>query len=147
MKTQRRMSEDGIAMVKRFEGLRLTTYQDCAGIPTIGYGHTGPDVHAGLVISEHEADVLLRADLQSAEAAVCRAVYAELTQGQFDALVDFCFNLGERRLLSSTLLHYVNSGNRNGAAAQFGMWVHAGGKVQPGLVSRRQAESKMFAST
>lgn len=147
MKTQRTISAIGLALVKRFEGLRLTAYQDCAGVWTIGYGHTGTNVQADLAITGSQAEELLMRDLHSAEVCVSQAVQAELTQGQFDALVDFCFNLGPRRLLSSTLLRYVNAGNMHGAATQFGMWVHAGGKVQPGLVARRRAEAELFAST
>ena len=144
MNKQRAMSEAGLALTKRFEGLKLTAYEDCAGVWTIGYGHTGADVHEGRTITEAEADALLKNDVKTAVACVSRAVTAEITQEQFDALVDFCFNMGERRLLGSTLLRYVNAGNLNGAGAQFGMWVHAGGKVQPGLVKRREAEARMF---
>ena len=139
------MSASGLAMTKQFEGLRLEAYEDCAGVCTIGYGHTGKDVHPDRTITEAEADELLCQDLHAAETVVCRAVSAAISQSQFDALVDFCFNLGEQRLLSSTLLRYVNAGNFAGAANQFGMWVHAGGKVQPGLVNRRRAEAEMFA--
>ncbi len=144
MTQQRRMSGAGRAMTKSFEGLRLNAYEDCAGVWTIGYGHTGADVIPNRTITEAEAEALLTDDLGAAEACVCKAVTVEITQGQFDALVDFCFNLGERRLLSSTLLRYVNAGNFIAAANQFGMWVHAAGRVQPGLVKRRQAEAEMF---
>ena len=139
------MSAAGIAMTKRFEGLRLEAYEDCAGVCTIGYGHTGKDVHPGRTITEGEADELLNQDLGAAGYAVCRAVSVALSQSQFDALVDFCFNLGEQRLLSSTLLRYLNAGNFASAESQFEIWVHAGGKVQPGLVSRRKAEADMFS--
>lgn len=147
MHTEHSISAAGLALVKHFEGLRLVAYQDCAGVWTIGYGHTGADVCEHQTITEPEAEDLLGKDLGAAEASVRKAVQAELTQGQFDALVDFCFNMGERRLLSSTLLRYLNAGNVNGAAAQFGMWVHAGGKVQLGLVARRHAEAKLFSGS
>jgi lysozyme len=138
-------SEAGMALTKGFEGLRLAAYQDCAGVWTIGYGHTGPDVFPGDTITEAEAEALLRADLAWAVACVHRAVTTELTQPQFDALVDFCFNAGRGNFLGSTLLHKVNAGDPDGAAAQFGLWIHAGGAVVPGLVRRRRAEAALFS--
>jgi lysozyme len=138
-------SDSGFALTRSFEGLRLSAYQDCAGVWTIGFGHTGPDVHEGQTISEFEAEALLRADLAAAVACVNRAVTAEITQPQFDALVDFCFNAGRGSFLGSTLLRQVNAGNTAAAVAQFGLWVHAGGEVVPGLVRRRKAEAELFA--
>ena len=138
-------SEMGVALTKSFEGLRLAAYQDCVGVWTIGYGHTGADVHPARVVTEAEAEALLLRDTEAAVACVNRSVAVEMTQGQFDALVDFCFNLGERSLAESTLLEKVNAGDFAGAAEQFGVWCHAGGRVQPGLVKRRQAEARMFA--
>jgi len=138
-------SEAGFALTRGFEGLRLTAYQDCAGIWTIGFGHTGPDVHKGQTISEFEAEAMLRADLSAAVACVNRAVTAPITQPQFDALVDFCFNAGRGNFLSSTLLRQINAGDAAAAVAQFGLWVHAGGEVVPGLVRRRKAEAALFA--
>ena len=143
---QFKYSDAGVTMTESFEGLRLTAYQDVAGVWTIGYGHTGADVHAGLTITTAEADKLLRADLASAEACVNRAVTAAMTQNQFDALVDFCFNAGRGSFLGSTLLRKLNDTDFAGAAAQFGLWVHAGGKVVEGLVRRRKAEAEMFAA-
>jgi lysozyme len=140
-------SEQGLAMTKSFEGLRLTAYQDCGGVWTIGYGHTGADVGAGKTITEAEAETLLRADLQSAVECVNRVVTAAISQAQFDALVDFCFNAGCGSLEKSTLLRKVNAGDFAGAAAQFGLWVHAGGKVVEGLVKRRKVEAEMFAGS
>ena len=132
-------------MTRSFEGLRLEAYQDSAGIWTIGYGHTGPEVHRGQCIDEAEAEALLRSDLASALECVRRAVRVELEQHEFDALVDFCFNVGRGNLLGSSLLRYVNRGEVDSAAMQFGLWVHAGGKVVPGLVRRRAAEAALFA--
>jgi lysozyme len=138
-------SSTGLALTRSFEGLRLKAYQDCAGIWTIGYGHTGPEVHRGQCISEFEAEALLRADLASAVECVRRAVRVKLAQHQFDALVDFCFNVGRGNCLGSSLLRYVNQGEFDAAAVQFGLWVHAGGKVVPGLVRRRAAEAALFS--
>jgi len=140
-----RYSDAGIALTKGFEGLRLAAYRDCAGVLTIGYGHTGPDVVAGLVIDEARAEELLRADLREAVDCVNRAVTAAMTQNQFDALVDFCFNVGCGAFLNSTLLRRVNAADFAGAAAQFALWVHAGGEVVAGLERRRKMEAEMFA--
>lgn len=113
---------------------------------TIGYGHTGPDVVVGLVIDEARAEELLRADLCEAVDCVNRAVTVAISQNQFDALVDFCFNVGCGAFEKSTLLKKVNSADFAGAAAQFALWVHAGGGVVAGLVRRRKMEAEMFAN-
>jgi lysozyme len=139
-------SDSGFALTRSFEGLRLTAYQDCGGVWTIGYGHTGPEVRAGLTITETEAEALLRSDVAASETSVNRAVNVPITQNQFDALVDFCFNCGRGNFLSSTLLRQVNLGNTQAATAQFALWVHAGGEVVPGLVRRRKAEAELFAT-
>ncbi len=137
-------SEDGLALTRQFEGLRLDAYQDCAGVWTIGYGHTGTDVTPGKRITEFEAEALLRADVAGAVACVNRVVTVPIRQSQFDALVDFCFNAGTRALTTSSLLRYLNQESFEEAAVQFGLWVHAGGKVVDGLVKRRAAEAAMF---
>ncbi len=139
-------SDAGFALTKKFEGLRLTAYQDQVGVWTIGYGHTGREVHGGMTITEDQADLLLHSDVAGAVACVNRAVTAGIVQCQFDALVDFVFNLGCGRLLGSTLLRYVNAGEFDLAAAQFLLWDHVGGVVVPGLLARRQAEVAMFQS-
>ncbi|MGA7156034.1 MAG: lysozyme [Acidobacteriaceae bacterium] len=138
-------SEEGLALTKSFEGLHLEAYRDCAGIWTIGYGHTGPAVSDGQTINDEEAEMLLRADLAEAITWVNRKITAKVSQNQFDALVDFCFNAGRGNFVQSTLLRKVNAEDFAGAAAQFGLWVHAGGEVVPGLVRRRAAEAEMFA--
>jgi lysozyme len=137
-------SEQGFALTKNFEGLHLKAYRDCAGVWTIGNGHTGPALSAGDVIDAVEAEQLLHADIAEAVACVNRAVNVNLSQNQFDALVDFCFNAGRGNFLQSTLLRKVNAEDFEGAAAQFGLWVHAGGEVVPGLVRRRKAEAALF---
>lgn len=140
-------SSAGLALTRGFEGLRLSAYQDSAGVWTIGYGHTGPEVHAGQHITEPAAEVLLLADLGVAIECVRRAVKVELTQGQFDALVDFCFNAGCGNFLGSSLLRLINAGEMASAARQFGLWVHAAGRIIPGLVRRRAAEARLFAGS
>jgi lysozyme len=98
-------------------------------------------------ISQDQADLLLHSDVAGAVACVNRAVTTDISQSQFDALVDFVFNLGCARLLGSTLLRHVNTGEFELAAAQFLLWDHAGGVVVPGLLLRRQAEMAMFQSS
>ena len=138
-------STTGLTMTEQLEGLQLTAYQDQVGRWTIGYGHTGPDVHAGLTISPARAQQLLESDL-AAIACVNRAVTANINQNQFDALVDFVFNLGCGSLLSSALLRFVNAGDFASAAQQFLRWDHAGGVAVPGLLLRRKAEMQLFQS-
>ncbi len=139
-------SDAGFALTKKFEGLRLTAYQDQVGVWTIGYGHTGREVHGGLVITQDQADLLLESDVAGAVTCVNRAVTINIAQSQFDALVDFVFNLGCARLLGSTLLRYVNAGEFDLAAGQFLLWDHAGGVVVAGLLARRNAEVALFQS-
>jgi lysozyme len=139
-------SDHGLALTKSFEGLHLEAYRDCAGIWTIGYGHTDPTLAAGQTISATEAEELLRSDLADAVTCVNRLVKSVISQSQFDAMVDFCFNAGRGNFFQSTLLRKVNSGDFAGAAAQFALWVHAGGEVVAGLVRRRKAEAELFDS-
>lgn len=136
-------SQDAISLVKASEGLRLSAYQDVGGVLTIGYGHTA-DVTEGMVITVDQAETLLQADLAEAARCVESLVTVPLTQGQFDALCDFVFNLGERDLERSTLLLLLNAGNYQAAANQFRVWVMAAGEVLPGLVKRRAAERELF---
>jgi lysozyme len=137
-------SENGLALTKRSEGLELKAYADSGGVWTIGYGHTGPDVHAGLTITQAEADQLLESDVAGAVTAVNRLVTSAINQNQFDALVDFTFNLGAVTLAHSTLLRDVNAGKFGAAGPQFLLWDHVKGTVVPGLLTRREAEEKLF---
>jgi lysozyme len=133
------------ALVRQFEGCRLQAYLDSAGVPTIGVGHTR-GVKMGDRCSQAQADLWLTQDLEDAGAAVASLVKVPLTQDQFDALTDFTFNLGVRRLAESTLLIMLNRGNYKAAADQFSRWVYAGNKVLAGLVKRRAAEAMLFMS-
>jgi len=137
-------SEAGFALTKNFEGVLLSAYADQGGVWTIGYGHTGPGVHAGLTITQEQADTFLHNDVAGAVACVNRLVTAKINQNQFDALVDFVFNLGCASFAKSTLLRKVNSGNFSDAAAQFLRWNHIGRVVVAGLTRRRQAEVTLF---
>ena len=144
MKNNLSYSDKGLALTKQFEGLRLTAYQDSVGIWTIGYGHPGPDVHPKLSITEEQATELLVKDVASAVASVNHLVSVALTQNQFDAMVDFVFNVGAAKFAGSTLLREINSGNFVAASAQLLLWCHAGGVVLPGLLQRRKAAEALF---
>jgi len=137
-------SNDGLNMTKQFEGCVLTAYQDQVGVWTIGYGHTGRGVVSGLGITQDQAAAFLASDIAGVATFVNQAVTVPLQQNQFDALVDFAFNLGRAALAGSTLLKEVNAGNFAGAAGQFPLWDHAGGQVVAGLLRRRNAEQAMF---
>lgn len=133
-----------IEKLKEFEGLRRDAYRDVAGVLTIGYGHTGKDVRLGDRISMYGAEQLLKSDVGEYEAAV-RRLHVARTQGQFDALVSFAFNLGIGRLNRSTLLKTIRSGGSKAQITrEFKRWVYAGGKPLPGLVKRREWEAKRF---
>ena len=131
------------ALIKQFEGLRLTAYRDSVGVWTIGYGSTR-DIHEGMVISQEQADAKLVADVGGAAHCVNTAVKSVLTQNQFDALVSFVFNVGCEAFTSSTMLRDVNAENFLAAGNGFLRWIHAGNAVLPGLVQRRLAEKKVF---
>jgi lysozyme len=111
---------------------------------TIGYGHTGPEVVAGLVWTQNQADTALVCDIQSAVNTVNRLVTAPMTQGVFDSLVDFVFNVGSGNFAGSTLLKLLNSGDTESAAQQFERWDYAGGVQIAGLLRRREAEKQEF---
>ncbi|MEB7893367.1 lysozyme [Serratia ureilytica] len=144
------ISKDGIELIKRFEGLRLKAYQDSVGVWTVGYGWTQPvngkKVGPGMQIDQATADRLLKCGVVQYEQGVNQLVKVKITQGQFDALVSFAYNLGLLSLSTSTLLQKLNAGDKQGAADQFGRWVNAGGKRLDGLVTRRAAEREMFLS-
>ena len=110
------LSAEGLDLIKKSEGFRDRVYLDVAGFPTIGYGHLiKPHESFPNGITEAQAAAILSSDVQDAEQAVARLVKVALTQGQFDALVDFCFNLGAGRLAGSTLLRELNVGNYQAA--------------------------------
>ena len=143
-------SDKGIALIKEFEGCKLTAYQDSGGVWTIGYGWTQPvdgkPIRAGMTIKQETAERLLKTGMVSYESDVSRLVKVGLTQGQFDALVSFTYNLGARSLSTSTLLRKLNAGDYAGAADEFLRWNKAGGKVLNGLTRRREAERALFLS-
>lgn len=137
-------SEQCLAVLKHYEGCKLTAYVCPAGVLTIGYGHTGSDVVKGMKITQAQALELLQQDAQRFGKGVLACVKVSLAQREYDALVSFAFNLGLGALQESTLLRKLNVGNRPGAADQFLRWVNAGGKVLPGLQKRRATERSLF---
>ena len=137
-------SEVLIEKLKEFEGFRRDAYRDEAGVLTIGYGHTGKDVREGDRLTTYGAEQLLLIDLQEHEAAV-RRLHVARTQGQFDALVSFSFNLGIGRLHRSSLLKVIrNGGSKAQIQREFKRWVYAGGKKLHGLERRRAWEARRF---
>lgn len=145
-----RASENGINLIKQFEGCRLTAYQDSVGVWTIGYGWTqsvdGNPVAKGMVITQQKADDLLKQGVVQYENGVNSLVKVQLNQNQLDALVDFAYNLGVNALRGSTLLKKLNAGDYAGAANEFTKWNKAGGKELAGLTRRREAEKSLFLS-
>ncbi len=139
-------SQNGVDLIKSFEGCVLKAYQDSVGIWTIGYGHT-KGVHSGMTITAIQAQEYLISDLVVFERAVNSCVTVPMTQNMFDALVSFSFNVGAAALKKSTLLANLNKGNINSAATEFDKWVHAGKKILPGLVRRRAAEKELFLNS
>ena len=140
------MSEAGLELIKRSEGFRAQTYKDEDGFSTVGYGHKllqGESFPKGVSVAE--ASALLAQDVKSAEQAVARLVKVALTQGQFDALVDFVYNLGAARLESSTLLRELNAGCYDAAREQLVRWDCADGHQVAWLKARREAESSLWA--
>ncbi|MFN9790543.1 MAG: lysozyme [Holosporales bacterium] len=139
----RKISKTGLDLIKQFEGFSPTVYICPAGYPTIGYGHVvkmQERERFASGITAEQAETLLRQDVQTAEYAVLRLIAVPLTDGQFDALVSFTFNLGAGALQRSTLRRKVNRGDHAAVPAEFRKWVWAGGRRLEGLVMRRRAE-------
>jgi len=143
----RHATEDGLRLIRRFEGFSATPYVCPAGYLTVGYGHVvkNPDAFRQ-PITEDEATEILAVDVETAERAVLRLISVPLTDGQFDALVSFTFNLGAGALQRSTLRRKINRENHEDAADEFLRWVWAGGRKLNGLIRRRQAEAILYQS-
>jgi len=141
----RHVNQEGLNLIKSFEGFRGQVYLCQAGVPTIGCGHAllkGESFPNG--VSREEAETILQKDLEKAERAVLRLTKVPLSNGEFDALVSFTFNLGSGAYQRSTLRMKVNRGED--ASSEFGKWIRAGGKISKGLVRRREAEKKLYLS-
>jgi len=145
------MSVEGIdALLKKFEGCKLKAYRCPAGILTIGYGHTSaagePEVTPDATITKAQALEILHRDLRAFEAGVEKLVKVDLTQNQFDVLVDFAYNAGVGNLAKSGVLRAVNAGKPEQVPAELMKWNKGGGKVLAGLVRRRQAEGAWWTN-
>ena len=138
--------KDGLALTKSFEKCRLTPYQDSGGVWTNGWGNTHR-VTPGVTISQDQADADLLANVQDAVDCVNDSVTVALTQDQFDALVDFVFNVGCGAFKGSTLRRKLNAGDFVGADAQFSVWNKIKGIPSRGLDNRRAAEDALFDET
>jgi lysozyme len=139
-------SKSGLALTESFESCRLTSYQDVRGVWTIGWGSTGPSIGPNLTWTQDQCDSQLVLDLTKAEHAVNTLVTVPLTQGQYDSLVDFCYNCGIGAFSGSTMLKLLNAGQYDDAANEFQKWSHASGKVVAGLLRRRLSEQEEFNS-
>lgn len=147
-----KLSQAGIDLIKHFEGCSHKAYLCPAGVPTIGYGATGPDIKLGMTWTQAQCDERFLHDVSSFERDVNSLVKVPLTQGQFDALVSFAYNCGSdidsddiaEGLGDSTLLKLLNDGHYDLAAKQFGRWISKGTSAEPGLRRRRKAEELLF---
>lgn len=139
----RQINQDGLNLIKQWEGLRLQAYLCPANVWTIGYGHT-LTAKKGMSISEAEAVNLLRGDLAKFQRCVEDAVTVSLNDNQFAALVSFCFNVGEGALRGSTLLKKLNAGNYDAVPSELARWNKVGKNVSAGLVNRRAAEAGLW---
>jgi lysozyme len=136
-------SQEGISLIKSFEGCELSAYRCSADVPTIGYGHTA-GVSDGDTCTLEEAEQMLTEDLVEFENYVKKYVETDLEQNQFDSLVAWVYNLGPKNLSESTLLKELNAGNLEEVPRQMKRWNRAGGQVLDGLIRRREAESRLF---
>ena len=140
-----KISQEGLSLIKKFEGLRLKAYKCSANVLTIGYGHTGGVKETDKITLE-EADSLLEKDIAKFEEYVSDNVIVKLNQSQFDALVAWTFNLGPGNLRESTMLKKLNNQEYESVPFEMRRWNKAGGKTLDGLIRRREAESLLFES-
>jgi len=141
----RHINQKGVDLIKSFEGLRLKAYRDAVGVLTIGYGSTGDHVFEGMVITENQAEALLKSDLSRFEKCVERAAPG-LSDNRFAACVSLAFNIGCKAFEGSSVCRLARSGDHGAAQRSFGLWNKAGGKVLAGLVRRRAAEAELYGS-
>lgn len=149
MSMRRHVNEEGLELIKRWEGLNLTAYGDICGKITIGYGHTNdsgnpPKVFEGLTITKADAEKILRRDLRACEEYVDKIVKVPLTDNQFSSLVSFCYNVGSKNLQNSTLLKKLNSGHTEAVPRELMKWTKSGGRIVKGLANRRAAEAGLW---
>ncbi|AXF76123.1 lysozyme [Erwinia tracheiphila] len=144
-----KISDNGIAFIKKEEGERLDAYLDAVGIPTIGVGHTG-EVHGmpiakNTCITAEESTALLKEDLQMTESTIVKNITAPLSQNQYDALCSLIFNIGSGAFAGSSVKRKLNAWDYKGAADVFLMWKRAGKDLDI-LLPRRQRERELFLS-
>jgi len=139
------ISQEGLALIKKFEGCELEAYKCPASVWTIGYGHT-KDVKEGDKINKDEANYLLQEEMIEFESYIDDMVEVELNQSQYDALCAWVYNLGPSNLGSSTLLKVLNEGKYEEVPQQIKRWNKANGEVLTGLIRRREAEALLFQS-
>lgn len=138
-------SEEGLALIRTFEGYSSTPYRCPAGVLTIGYGHVLKGGEAATPsITREAAETWLKEDAQKAALLLSRHVAVALTQHQADALISFIFNVGGGAFARSTLKKVINRGWHGEVPAQLARWIYAGGQVQRGLVKRREAEAELY---
>ncbi len=144
------ISDDGLKLIKSFEGFHTrqpdgscVAYLCPAGVPTIGHGLT-EGVRLGMRMTAEEAEAALRKEIAKHEATVNRLVTVEINQNEFDACTSLSYNIGAAAFEKSSVLKRLNRGDRAGSAQAFSMWNKGGGKVLPGLVSRRAREAALF---
>jgi lysozyme len=138
-----KISDQGLSILIDREAKRNQAYLDSVGVPTIGVGHTGPEVHMGLVWTDQQVMDALRNDLNRFEQAIGACIAdGVLKQNQFDALVSFSFNVGVGNFQKSTLVKKINLGDFDGAAAQFDVW-----HIPPEITARRNGEREQFKGT
>ena len=137
------ISQEGLGLIKKFEGCELEAYRCAANVLTIGYGSI-KGVKEGDTITQEEADSLLLHEMDEYEGYINDMVNADLKQNQFDAMVSWVFNLGPSNLQASTLLKVLNSKDYEGVPSQIKRWNKAGGQVKQGLIRRREAEALLF---
>lgn len=140
-----KISQEGIDLIKRFEGFRSKPYKCPAGVWTIGYGTTRGVTASTPEVSEAEAEAMLRKDVAGFEKQLS-FLPTTLKQNQYDAIVSFVYNLGVAAFQGSTLFRVIATFPNDAARirAEFGRWVHAGGKKLDGLVKRRAAEAELY---
>jgi lysozyme len=144
------MTEEGLALIRQFEGFRSQAYRDAVGVWTIGFGHTAmagpPEVKPGMTVSRREGEAMLKRDVARFADGVRGRLTVQLSPQQFSALVSFAYNVGLGNFARSSVLKAANARDLNAVPRRLALWNKAGGRVLPGLVRRRAAEGALFAS-
>jgi len=151
------ISKKGLEIITVSESLRLTTYLCPAGVPTIGYGHTGKDVKMGMTLSYAQAVAFLQKDCEYIENFIEHFLApVKLDQNMFDALVSLTFNIGVGNFQTSTVAKLIKRGEPKGSQKinnAFKLWIKGENpkthkyEILPGLVVRRNKEANLYAST